>query len=103
MRRHNAAWRIIQGLLNALHFFGKRLRSQFARSHDGKRKEGWAMHQISSSTETTRDALRVVRLENEWIDLSILPEVGAKILSLFGRKRWVEGIIASSLAQSIVN
>lgn len=86
-----------------MHFFGKRLRSQFARSHDGKRKEGWAMHQISSSTETTRDALRVVRLENEWIDLSILPEVGAKILSLFGRKRWVEGIIASSLAQSIVN
>jgi hypothetical protein len=55
-------------------------------SHDSKCKDSWAMHQINDFTQTTRDELRVLRLENEWLALSILPEVGAKVLSLFDKK-----------------
>ena len=38
------------------------------------------------ATETTRDGLRFLHLENEWLALSILPEVGAKILALFDKR-----------------
>ncbi len=41
---------------------------------------------MTSATEITHDGLRVLRLENEWFELSILPEVGAKILTLFDKK-----------------
>ena len=36
--------------------------------------------------DTHRDGLRVLTLENEWLALSILPEVGAKIIKLFDKK-----------------
>jgi hypothetical protein len=36
-------------------------------------------------TDTTRDGLRVLTLENEWLALSILPEVGAKIVRLYDK------------------
>ena len=38
-------------------------------------------------TDTIRDGLQVLHLENEWLSLSILPEVGAKILTLFDKRR----------------
>ncbi|MGC2399637.1 MAG: hypothetical protein WA510_07635, partial [Acidobacteriaceae bacterium] len=37
--------------------------------------------------ETSLDSLRLLQLDNEWLSLSILPEVGAKILTLFDKKR----------------
>jgi hypothetical protein len=42
---------------------------------------------MANVTESTLDGLRVLKLENEWLSLSILPEVGAKILTLFDKKR----------------
>src|ERR1035437_5661663 len=41
---------------------------------------------MTKFTDTTHDGLRVLQLENEWLSLSILPEVGAKILTLVDRK-----------------
>jgi hypothetical protein len=35
--------------------------------------------------EAALDKLRLLQLENEWLSLSILPEVGAKILTLFDK------------------
>jgi galactose mutarotase-like enzyme len=36
--------------------------------------------------DTFLDGLRLLELENEWLSLSVLPEVGAKILTLLDRK-----------------
>lgn len=36
--------------------------------------------------DTLLDGLRLLQLENEWLSLSILPEVGAKILTLLDKK-----------------
>ncbi len=36
-------------------------------------------------TETRLHGLRLLQLENEWLSLSILPEVGAKILTLYDK------------------
>jgi len=41
---------------------------------------------MASVTDNNRDGLRILQLENEWLSLSILPEVGAKILTLFDKK-----------------
>lgn len=46
-----------------------------------------AQESVSTVTDTSRDGLRVIRLENESLLLYILPEVGAKILRLFDKKR----------------
>src|ERR1700749_2459103 len=39
------------------------------------------------ANETSLGSLRLLRLENEWLFLSLLPDVGAKILTLFDKKR----------------
>jgi hypothetical protein len=44
-------------------------------------------HRMSNISEMSMDGLRVLHLENECFKLSILPEVGAKILSLFDKQR----------------
>ena len=36
-------------------------------------------------TETRLHGLRLLELENEWLSLSVLPEVGAKILTLYDK------------------
>lgn len=36
--------------------------------------------------DTSLDGLRLLQLENDWLSLSILPEVGAKILTLFDKQ-----------------
>lgn len=41
---------------------------------------------MSNATEITRGGLRILQLENESLRLNILPEIGAKILSLFDKK-----------------
>ena len=40
---------------------------------------------MADVTDSIRDGLRVLTLENEWLSLSILPEVGAKIVKLFNK------------------
>ena len=52
----------------------------------GWRREAQNTMPITNLTDTARDGLRVLQLENEWHSLSILPEVGAKILTLFDKK-----------------
>lgn len=41
---------------------------------------------MTDVADINQDGFRVLRLENEWLSLSILPEVGAKILTLFDKK-----------------
>ncbi len=41
---------------------------------------------MADARDTTLDKLRLLQLENEFLSVSILPEVGAKILTLFDKK-----------------
>ncbi len=41
---------------------------------------------MTTLKDTTLDGLRLLHLDNEWIGLSVLPEVGAKILTLRDKK-----------------